>query len=171
MNNSKNKLLLFLVAILLITNMLVLWYFVNKKPGMAKAGGHGDRPGSVTNFLKNEIGFSATQMASFDSLKKEHRAATKPYFEELAKSKDSFYQLIGKETIPDSVLQATAAIIGQKQAILDMHFFQNFKSIRKLCTPEQQPKFDSLMPAVASKLMEPWRRTNNRKPDSTSTNR
>ena len=169
MNNSRNKWLVFIIAVLLLTNIGLVWYFTGKKPLAPKNNTHGERPGSVTNFLKNELGFDAAQMLVFDSLKKQHRADIKPYFDELARSKDSFYQLISKGNIPDSVLNKAAAAIGEKQAVLDIHFFHNFQSLRKLCTPEQIQKFDSLMPGVAARLMEPWRKNNNHRSDSSHT--
>ena len=89
-------------------------------------------------------------------------------FDDLGASKDHFYQLLGKPGIADSVLQAAAADIGKKQAALDLQFFQNFMSIRKLCTEQQLPKFDSVMPNLASKMMQPWLKNNfSRRRDST----
>jgi hypothetical protein len=107
-------------------------------------------------------------MEDLDSLKKQHRALIKPLFDELGKSKDNLYQLIGKPGISDSTLQAAANDIGKKQAALDLQFFQNFTSLRKLCTELQLPRFDSTMPLLASKMMQPWQKNNGaRKKDST----
>jgi len=107
-------------------------------------------------------------MERFDSLKKQHRTAIKPLFDELGKSKDNFYQLLGKPGISDSVLKAGADEIGRKQAALDWQFFQNFISIRKICTEQQLPKFDSVMPSLASKMMQPWQKNNgSKRKDST----
>jgi periplasmic protein CpxP/Spy len=157
MNNSRNKILVFFVAVLLLTNIGMLFYFVGGR-GPSRSG-HGDRKtGAITSFLQNEIGFNKQQMDAFESLKQQHRAAMKPLFDNLGKSKDSFYALIGNPSIPDSILRSEADAIGKKQAALDLQFYQNFQSIRKICTPEQQVKFDSLMPAIASKIMQPWRK-------------
>jgi periplasmic protein CpxP/Spy len=167
MNNSRNKVLVFFIALLLLTNIGILFYFIGGRgPGR---GSHGDkRGGLVTSFLRNEIGFTKQQMDDFDNLKQQHRTAIKPLFDDLGKSKDSFYVLIGNPAIPDTVLRSAADAIGKKQAALDLQFYQNFQSIRKLCTPEQQIKFDSLMPAIASKMMQPWRRNNASKKDDSA---
>ena len=167
MNNSKNRILIFLVVFLLLTNIAMLLYFTAFDKPFDK-GNHGERRGPVTTFLQNEAGFAKDQMNMLDSLKKQHRAAIKPLFDELGKSKDNFYQLIGKPGVTDSVLQAGADAIGKKQAALDLQFFQNFMSIRKLCTEQQLLKFDSVMPSLASKMMQPWQKNNGpRKKDST----
>lgn len=159
MNNSRNKVLIFFIAVLLLTNIGMLFYFIGGRgPGR---GSHGDRKsGPVTSLLQNEIGFDKQQMDTFDSLKQQHRAAIKPLFDDLGKSKDSFYLFIGNPSVSDSALKSAADAIGKKQAALDLQFYQNFQSIRKICTPEQQIKFDSLMPAIASKMMQPWRKNN-----------
>ena len=169
MNNSKNRVLIFLVVFLLLTNIAMLLYFtVFNKP--AEKGPHGERRGPVSSFLQNEAGFSKAQMDELDSLKKQHRAAIKPLFDDLGKSKDSFYLLIGKSGVSDSLLKAGADEIGKKQAALDMQFYQNFISIRKLCTEQQLAKFDSAMPAIASRMMQPWQKNNGpHKKDSTET--
>jgi hypothetical protein len=165
-NNPKNSVLIFLVIFLLLTNIGMLVYFTafNKMP----RGNRGDRRGPVTSFLQNEAGFSKAQMDMLDSLKKQHRSDIKPLFDDLGKSKDNFYQLLGKPAVSDSMLKTAAAEIGQKQALLDLQFFQNFMSIRKLCTDQQLLKFDSVMPSLASKMMQPWQKNNApRRKDST----
>ncbi len=167
MNNSKSRILIFLVVFLLLANIAMLVYFT----GFNKPGGkenRGEKRGPITTFLQNEVGFDKTQMESLDSLKKQHRAAIRPLFDGLGKSKDNFYQLIGKPGVTDSLLNASAATIGKKQAELDLQFYQNFMSMRKLCTTQQLPKFDSAMPLLASKMMQPWQKGNaTRKKDST----
>jgi len=167
MNNSRNRILIFLVAFLLLTNIAMLVYFT----GFDKKAGRDNRTekrGPISSFLQNDVGFTKEQMEQLDTLKKQHRAAIRPLFDALGKSKDSFYQLIGKPGVNDSGLQAGANAIGQKQAALDLQFYQNFMSIRKLCTPEQLPKFDAAMPSMASRMMQPWQKGNpGRRKDTT----
>lgn len=170
MNNSKYRILIFLVVFLLLTNIGLLLYFTAFNKPEPKANKQEKRGPGITAFLQNDLGFSKQQMAELDSLKKQHRAAIKPLFEELGKTKDNFYQLIGKPGISDSALQAAANEIGKKQAALDLQFFQNFVSLRKLCTEQQLIRFDATMPSLASKMMQPWQKNNSaRKKDSTQT--
>ncbi len=154
MNNRTNRMLIFLVVFLLLTNIGVLLYFTSfHQPGRPERKGPG-----ITAFLQNDLAFSKEQMTSLDSLKKQHRQAMKPLFDELGKSKDSFYALIGKPGVSDSALQAAAARIGQNQSALDLQFYRNFSTLRSLCTPAQLPKFDSVMPSLAAKMMQPWKK-------------
>ena len=169
MNNSKNRILIFLLVFLLLSNIAILLYFTVFNRPQAKIN-HPERRGpGITAFLQNEVGFSKEQMNMLDSLKRQHRTVIKPLFDELGKSKDSFYLLLGKPGISDSVLQAAANAIGKKQAALDLQFFRNFNSFRDLCTDRQLLKFDSAMPALASKMMQPWQKNNpGRRKDSTA---
>jgi len=166
MNNSKNRILIFLVVFLLLTNIGMLVYFTGLNKHAVKEN-RGEKRGPITTFLQNEVGFDKSQMDMLDSLKKLHRAAIRPLFDELGKSKDNFYQLIGKPGVTDSLLKAGADDIGKKQAALDQQFYQNFMSMRKLCTEQQLPRFDSAMPALTSRMMQPWQKGNaGRKKDS-----
>lgn len=167
MNNSKNRILIVLVIFLLLTNIAMLLYFTvfDKTDGKPPRGG--DRRGSgITFFLQNDLKFSKEQMDMVDSLKKQHRTAMKPLFDELGRSKDSFYHLLGQPGLNDSLLQVSALQIGKNQAALDLQFFQNFMSFRKLCTADQLPKFDSAMPVLSSKLMQPWKNNGPHRKDS-----
>ncbi len=167
MNNSKNRILIFLVIFLLLTNIGMLVYFTSFEKHPARGNRNENRRGPITTFLQNDLGFSKQQMDMVDSLKKQHRAATKPLFDGLGKSKDKFYSLIGQAGLNDSLLAIAANEIGKKQAALDLQFFQNFTSFRKVCTAQQLPKFDSTMPGLASRMMQPWQKNNNsRRKDS-----
>ena len=168
MNNSKNRILIFLVVFLLLANIVMLLYFTAFNKPEAKANRPEKRGPGITAFLQNDVGFSKEQMNMLDSLKKQHRSVIRPMFDELGKSKDDFYQLLGKPGVTDSALRAAANEIGKKQAALDLQFFQNFNSFRKLCTARQLLKFDAVMPSLTSKMMKPWQKNSTpRKKDST----
>ena len=163
MNSSKNKALLAIIAVLLVSNIAVLFYFVVLK-------NNGRRPerrrSPMTEFLQKEVGFTPAQLSLFDSLKQQHHALIKPLGEDLSRSRDSLYGLIGKPGVTDSTLQAAAAAIGRRQSVLELRLFNNFSQIRAICTPAQLPKFDSLAPSVLRKMMFPSRRPFQKKADS-----
>lgn len=173
MSNVKNRNLLFLVGLLLVTNIAMLVYFVWIKEPQGKNNNHnnnGGRGPRISEFLQKELGFDQQQMAAFDTLKKQQWAGMRPYFEDLGKSKDSLYQLVGDT--PDSAIRAAAAVVGKRQETLELRFFQNFQAIRGICTDAQRPKFDSLAPAIIRRMMSPQKKQGSpRKPDSTKTNR
>lgn len=159
MNNSKNKILLFIVLVMILTNIATLAYFLGFKQNTIGRVEKGERhTGPMTEFLKKDIGFDEQQMKTFDSVKQQQREAIKPLFEDLGKTKDSFYQLLSEPSVPDSQLNALAANIGLKQQAIEIQFFNNFKNIRRLCTDTQKNKYDSLLPSIVHKMTIPQRR-------------
>ena len=158
MTQSKNKVLAFIIAVLLLANIATLIYFIGYK-GPYGRGNRGDRSGGMSEFLKKDIGFNEQQLKAFDSLKQQHRSAMRPLFEALGRSKDSLYQLLSYPSVSDSAVDAAAMNVGKRQAEIETRFFHNFSAIRSLCTEEQKPKFDSLVPAAIRKMMMPPRKT------------
>lgn len=163
MNPSRNKILVAIIAVLLVSNIAVLLYFVVFR-------GSGRRPdrrrSPMTEFLQKEVGFTPAQLARFDSLKQQHHANVRPLGDDLAQSRDSLYLLIGDTAVTDSALQAAAAAIGRKQARLELKLFDNFRQIRAICTPAQLPRFDSLAPSLVRRMVPPRRPYNPKKTDS-----
>jgi protein CpxP len=50
------------------------------------------------------------------------------------------------------VLNAEADVIGRQQAELDQFVVKHFKEVRTMCTPEQLPKYDSLLPLIIERM-------------------
>jgi Spy/CpxP family protein refolding chaperone len=153
-----NKVLLFIVAILLLANIAMLFYFLwIREP--ARKNFRGDRQKSpMTEFLQTEIGFNTGQMAAFEKIRQQHRQKMRPLFEDIKTAKVQFYGFLTNPVINDSTLNQSAKLIGEKQKLLDLQTFHNFKEIRGLCTPEQQPKYDSLIVNEISKMWFPsWK--------------
>ena len=95
------------------------------------------------NSLQNDVGFTKDQLGQYQALRKQQRDNVRPLFNELRTSKKDFYNLIYSSANPDSLINANADSIAQKQKALDMQMFRYFKSIRSICTPAQLPKFDT----------------------------
>lgn len=152
---SKSKILLITVIILLITNIVMLFFFLNKGP--EKRGRNG-REAMMTEFLKKEIGFSAEQMQQYDTLSKQHREKVRASFDEIRTNKTRILKELGTVGFSDSAINASANISAETQKNIELNMLMHFATIRKLCTVEQLPKFDSLFYKVLS------RRDDNKKP-------
>src|SRR5438045_698182 len=85
-------------------------------------------------------------------LKKDDFEKNKYFFEQLKSAKANFYQNIYQSDVPDSFLQKSALVIGEKQVAVDLRMLQHFKNLRALCTPQQLPKFDSLFTNIVEKI-------------------
>ena len=159
---SRNKIYVSLIGLLLLSNLALVAFFVMNKPEKHEV--RKDRPGSyMKDALKNEVGFTDQQMATFDKMADEHRQQMRPMFEDITKTKESFYKLLTQPTTPDTILNEAAKQIGEKQRSIDIKIFTHFQNIRQLCTPDQQPAFDSLIQRVVHRMIFPMRRGDSKK--------
>lgn len=154
----KNKVLVSIIAILLVANIALLLFLIvgMKKPDPVAPS----KPQHATiPFLQDKIGFNDQQISEFNKLKELHRVKINPLFEDLRVSKDQYFSLV-KDSRSKAYTDSLAALIGEKQRDLDIQLFITVRDIRNLCTPEQQVKFDSLLPKIAYKMVGHIRRTN-----------
>lgn len=156
---NNNKALLFIIAVLLITNIAVIIFYFTRPCGRREDRGFS--PGeAMALFLKNDVHFSPEQLQQFDSLRKENRKVLKPLFKNMAAVKDSFYRQISDVSITDSLFNSELDTIAAVQKRLDKAMFHHFRDVRTLCTPEQLPLYDSLVQQLIIKRMtHPFRKS------------
>jgi len=153
MNSSRNKVLLFLIGILLLTNIFLVIFFVVKRPDDKPRPGR-DRSAWVRDYLKDSVGFNEQQLSQYDQLRQQNRENMRPLFEDLGNAKLKFYELVSQPG-SDSANQAAATLIGEKQKALDIAFFNHFRQVRGLCTPEQLPKYDAQVQRIIQRMVAP----------------
>ncbi|MFT3678276.1 MAG: hypothetical protein QM781_20450 [Chitinophagaceae bacterium] len=145
---SKNRNLLVIIAVLLLTNVGVLAYFLwYKKPAEISAHGSGqqrDRNG-MADVLQKEVGFDEGQLTKYKELRDRQRDIIRPMFDSMRVAKDGLFKLISTPAVGDSTIEAAADVIAQRQRELDIKTFQHFKRVRNLCRPDQEAKYDSLL--------------------------
>ena len=168
-NASKNKPLIIIIIILLLTNVAILAYFLwLKQPDKpVPLDKNRDR---LAESLKNEVGFNDNQVAEYKKVKDAQWDKMKGRFDDLRKAKDSFFHLLSVENANDSSLNNAADSIAARQKALDLEAFAHFKELRKLCTPEQQPKYDSLVQRMFNRMAGTFMRANSAKADSLKKN-
>lgn len=144
---SRNKVLLTIIAVLLITNlvMLVMFFRMNKPHHEAKTPGFTER-------LKKDVGFTEDQMAVFEPKKKAFWTNMRQRFDGIKQTKVDFYNYMYDPSVSDSVMEAHAKVIGDQQKELDLFVIRHFKDVRKMCTEEQLPKYDSLLPTIIERM-------------------
>jgi periplasmic protein CpxP/Spy len=156
---AKNKVLLSIIAILLLANIGILVFFLGlRNPANASTHAPESVHKSFSEFLRQEVGFSEEQMNQLQVLKKEHKSIIKPLFDDLTRTKEDFFNHIDDSTLTGSRLDSAAKPIGDKQVLVDIQTFRHFRNLRKLCTDEQKPKFDSLFPEVVKRMTNPWKK-------------
>ena len=162
---AKNKVLLIIVGVLLLTNIIVLLVFMNLKQPGSRGRSLVGRQGMV-EILQKQAGFSKQQLDAYLQLREQHWTKMKPLLANMRNAKDSFYRMLYAPQITDSLLDSAAAEIGRRQAAIDVQTFRHFQQVRNLCDPSQRPGFDSLIHQVVYKMSAPFRRDNlhNRNP-------
>lgn len=155
-NAPKNRALILLIIILLLTNIAVLAYFLWPK--------HPDRvlnsernKYKLLEPLKNEVGFSDSQIAEYKKIKDSRSGRIKSKVDDLRKVRDNFYRLLSTDNPADSLLNVAADSIAYRQKLLDLETFEHFKILRKLCTPDQEAKYDSMVQRIVHRWGSPIR--------------
>lgn len=146
----KSKILLIAIGILLVANLVLLSFFIANK-SVEKNRARGDRKEMMVAFLKNDIGFNQQQIQLYDSLNEKHRTKIKIVFDAARTDKEKQFKQMTNDDFSDSAIINTASIFGDKQKEIQTVMFKHFKDIRNLCTPLQQPKFDSLFYSMLNK--------------------
>jgi protein CpxP len=146
---SRTKSLLIIIAILLISNVSMLVYFLSRPQPKAEQKKRSD----MAEFFTKTVGFSSAQLADFEKKKQSHRDSIGRYFKDLNDSKESFYKLLGQHPLDTVTFDMMADSIGQKQVSIDKAFFRHFLDVRSLCTASQKPVYDSLFPGELRKMI------------------
>ena len=148
MNRYSNSRPLFLIiGVLLISNIVLLILFLNKKPEIKP-----ETRGRFVEFLRRDVGFQEEQIKEYESLKDGHRQKMKILFDELQKTKANFFLQLREADATTANIDSAAALIGERQAALDKQIYYHFGRLRTLCNPAQLQKFDSLFPQVIKRM-------------------
>jgi periplasmic protein CpxP/Spy len=152
-NQNRSKIFLAIIAILLIINIVLIGFFLQKK-AQDKQGERPDRKAFTANFLQKEIGFNPVQLSKYDTLSNLHRQKISGLFENIRNNKTRQFKELVTLDFTDSAINMVAGQSAAAQKIIDMTMFNHIKSIRMLCTREQLPKFDSLFVKVLNRKGE-----------------
>lgn len=147
-----NKNLLIIIGVLLITNIAMLVYFLTDKGPARQADPAKQAKTGVADMLQKEVGFSDDQIAQYKGFKEKQKQTIKPMFDDMRRAKDSLFRLLSYPETNDSIISKAADLIAQRQKTLDLQTFNHFKRVRTLCTPEQQPKYDSMVIRMFSRM-------------------
>lgn len=144
------KIFLVIIGFLLITNIVMLIFFIQKKPPER----HNNRSGIkayITNILKNDVGFNEQQIAKYDTLSNMHRTKIRQMSQDTRDKKEVMFKKMVAGNFTDSTLQEVASQSAAFQKIMETQMLTHVRNIRMLCTPEQIPRFDSSFIKVFNK--------------------
>ncbi len=145
MNQKKYKWLFFLLSILLISNIvLAVFLFISNS---AKDGSQNKNDGSG---VYKEIGLTSVQIDTFKARKEAYFKEMRPLWNEIKELKDSMYKRMDADS-SDFTIKMLSLEISQKTNVADMKTYHHFAMLRTLCTPEQQVRFDTIIPKLVNR--------------------
>jgi hypothetical protein len=142
MNQSKYKWILFLVAVLLISNVFLAIFLFSSKEKKTDSNKKRESPSTI---IYKELGLTNQQIDTFKTNKDLFFKDMRPIWDEIKNLKDSLYGHMDVDS-KDSSIQLLTAAISQKTKEADLKMYQHFVEMRKLCTSEQQVRFDTIIP-------------------------
>ena len=146
-----NKILVFIIVILLLSNVGLLFFFLRGEKEKPKKS---PREYMIEK-LKNDVGFSDTQVARYVQLADKHKANMKPLFDDIHEAKEEYYKLLQLPAPSDSLQQGYLVQVGKKQQIIDSTIFAHFFALKQVCTPEQLPRYDTVIQRVLKGMINP----------------
>jgi Spy/CpxP family protein refolding chaperone len=144
--------LVIIIAILLLTNIATLAVFLVNKPA--------DKPGATTRktrmtaYLKNDLGFSGEQLASYDTLYKEQMTGVDSLMDGIRQEKQNRFKFLVANSFSDSAINIAGTTMADKQKILEIKMLWHLRNVRAIGTPAQQNKFDTTFFRIMSRKKE-----------------
>jgi Spy/CpxP family protein refolding chaperone len=151
-SNKKYKALVIFIIFLVLIDIVLLIFFISNPSSSEKRIRSRDQNGMAT-VLEKEVDFSKSQIDQYLQLRSQQRTQGKPLFDSLRKSKENFYALLEQSSVADSIRNNFADRIAATQKQLDLQMFNYFQEVRKICTPQQLPQFDSVIKKTVIKMI------------------
>jgi protein CpxP len=146
---NKNKLLIFLIAGLLISNILLIVFMMNGR-GPGHGPPHHEGPRQI---IIERLHFDEAQIKQYELLIQDHRKSITNGELQLQNLKNTLYSNLRSpenKTVTDSLINSITAV---QNKIEHVHY-AHFEDIKKLCKPEQLNDFNELAGDLA-KLFGP----------------
>jgi periplasmic protein CpxP/Spy len=164
MSTTRNRNLLIIITVLLLTNIGMLAYFLGQKKNTKPCPPAEAARVGVAEMLQKEVGFTDEQTVKYKEMKEMQKARIRPMYDNMRKAKDSLFRLLSFPGTPDSLISKAADVIAKQQKEIDMETFNHFKRVRTLCTPGQETNFDSMVIRMFRKMGKPVRHNEQAKP-------
>lgn len=152
----RQRWLLVLVAILLITNIATLSIYWLKKPPHDGPPDPGKREKRMGQFMVDQLQFDTQQAAAYWKLRDSMIGTQKPVVDSIRLAKKRFFDLLNQNNVSDSELYIRSNEVADLQKKLDLATFRHFQHVRALCHPDQLQKFDTVINEIVNR-MTPFR--------------
>jgi protein CpxP len=153
---KKETLLLMGIVCLLLLNLTTLGFLFWRQPG-----GHGrpeNRMRHLDQKMTETLGWNAAQIDSFTVFKQAHHEKIKAADQAYRNALEQYFALL---TQPETTLaqqDSLEKVLSSIQIVRAQVTYAHFKDLKRICTPEQQQKFDTLLPELMNVILPPNRK-------------
>ena len=151
---NKNKLQLFLIAGLLLSNIMLVVYLliIPKHPN----------PSSPKEIIIERLNFDKDQTAEYDKLIQQHQQQIRENQRAIMELKNNLYSHL-RSNENNAITDSLAKEIGKTQTKIELIHYAHFEDIKKLCREDQMNEYNELINELA-RLFSPrprMKKTNN----------
>ncbi len=146
------RVLFLIIILLLVTNVVMLFLFVFSPEKASKNKRHSSSDMSMPALLKDSVGFSEQQLADYQAFRAVERPKLRELFSKMRTTKEEFYKHIYMDNADSTAAIALADSIGMLQRTIDLNMKNYFSQVRKLCTEDQLPAYDSTIKRVIGRM-------------------
>lgn len=136
LGNNKNKILVWLVIVLIIANAGTLTFLWLSRP---------DTRESPAAFLSKELSFTQEQKNQYEAMVKEHRDSIRFLRAELKHAKEEMYLLLKDKSSNDSIGHTAVKKLSAITEQMEIITLDHFRKVRSICSSVQQEKFDQVI--------------------------
>lgn len=147
---SKNRIWGLAVLLLVLVNIATLVTFWIMK-GTNPFNQEGPRK-EVVDFIVTELKLDSSQKKQFIFLKEEHQQQIRTIKDSIRKAKDDLFGLLKDPNASEESIASASKITAALEAEIDQVTFRHFQKLRKICSPEQQKKFDEIIDRVVHSI-------------------
>jgi len=153
-----------------ITNMLLLallvfnigfigsWWYGHMKAHRMMEGHdiftHHESKGAA--FMARELGFSDEQKTKLEELRKAHFEKIEKLSDGVARCEKMMMGTLTANPADSAKANIYADSVGMYKASIQKEIFAHFNSVKKMCTPEQQSKFEKLAEEMTKEFPHHW---------------
>jgi len=144
MTSSNTKILTAAVVLLLLVNIAMIVLMLKGKNAHDGRNSRG-KGGDPFEMMAKELGMTDQQKSAHIKFRDEYFVAGRPLFDSVRAAKEAFFSLLKDTSASDSLINAYAHKIGERQLAADKLTFEHFKRVRSLYSGDQQKKYDEIV--------------------------
>ncbi len=112
----------------------------------------------LASFLKKELDFSQKQIEAFFQLRNTHFNSRETLRRQINDLRKEMMDHLFDEPPDQTEVQRLATKLGEKTAQLEKSVFDHFQELMKICTPDQEKRYRSLLREILEQLRPPEHR-------------